>query len=109
MFSFSHDFSDLRAFSSLVPSIRVSAHGNVGKMEIEGKENLGMDGKLDPCPIPQVGVKLCPPNCRLCFLSNWPTAHPSKGSVMITAHIDGLPTACLPSKGIIILAYTSFS
>ena len=58
MFSFSHDFSDLRAFSSLVPSISVSVHGNVGKMEIEGKENLGMDGKLDPCPIPQVGVKL---------------------------------------------------
>ena len=58
MFSFSHDFSDQRAFSSLVPSIRISVHGKVGKMEIEGKENLRMDRKLDPCPIPQVGVKL---------------------------------------------------
>lgn len=58
MFSFSHDFSDHRAFSSLVPSIRISVHGKVGKMEIEGEENLGMEGKLGPCPIPQVGVKL---------------------------------------------------
>ena len=58
MFSFSHDFSDQRAFSSLVPSIRISVHGKVGKMEIEGKENLRMDRKLDPGPIPQVGVKL---------------------------------------------------
>ena len=48
MFSFSHDFSDHRAFSSLVPSIRISMHGKVGKMEIEGEENLGGVSRDDP-------------------------------------------------------------